>query len=64
MGEREGMTCSKETQGRIEPRVTAGRTQPLYMGHLRYQLSYQGTLSLCSLTFAANCLSKYLDIII
>ncbi len=30
-GEIEGMTCSKEPQGGIEPEATAVRTQPLYM---------------------------------
>ncbi len=42
-GEKEGMTCSKEPQSGIEPDVAGARTNPLYMGHLLYQLSYRGT---------------------
>ncbi len=44
VGGREEMTWSKRPQSGIEPKATAGRTQPLCMGRLFYQLNYHGAL--------------------
>ncbi len=46
--ERERMTYSKGSQGEIEPLVAAAGTQPVNMGRLLYQLSYQGDPTLFS----------------
>ncbi len=42
-GEREGMTCSTGQYGENKPGAIAARTQPLYMWHPLYLLSYLGT---------------------
>ena len=39
-----GMTRSKGLQVAVEPTATAEDSQPPYMGHTLYQLSYPGTL--------------------
>ena len=41
-GERRGITCSKGPQVGIEPVATVAKTEPLYMGHMLYQVSYPG----------------------
>lgn len=50
--------AAKGPQIRIKPRAAEGRPEPLYMGHMLYQVSYQATLKCVHLTFITIYLQR------